>query len=202
MEGIKQKLLEALVAADKGLDPVREGLGMDPYYPNIPIPKPRPQRMPDPTMNPNKVGMGDIRYEQGEDDRVNAARQEMDARYGLRNALYKQADQMRLDTFDRQNAPQRAPVGMYAGTTSDEVAAALPRQRMVEALTKTPPSVSMAGTTSDQVAEALPKQYQIKRGDTLSKIAKALGMTVEELAQLNDIKDVNRIYAGDTLRLA
>lgn len=42
--------------------------------------------------------------------------------------------------------------------------------------------------------------YQIKRGDTLSQIAHANGITVEQLAKLNGIKDINRIKAGSILR--
>lgn len=42
--------------------------------------------------------------------------------------------------------------------------------------------------------------YQIKKGDTLSQIARANGITVEQLAKLNGIKDINRIKAGSILR--
>tara|TARA_R110000764_G_scaffold10423_3_gene31929 strand:+ start:5232 stop:12881 length:7650 start_codon:yes stop_codon:yes gene_type:complete len=41
--------------------------------------------------------------------------------------------------------------------------------------------------------------YVIKAGDTLSKIAKDEGMTVSEIAKLNNIKDVNKIFAGQAL---
>lgn len=43
--------------------------------------------------------------------------------------------------------------------------------------------------------------YTIKSGDTLSAIAKEHGTTVDELASLNGIQDVNKIYAGATLKL-
>lgn len=43
--------------------------------------------------------------------------------------------------------------------------------------------------------------YTIRRGDTLSKIAKDNGTTVDELAKDNNIKDPNKIYAGKTLNL-
>ena len=43
--------------------------------------------------------------------------------------------------------------------------------------------------------------YTIKSGDTLSKIAKANGTTVSELASLNGISNPNKIYAGQTLKL-
>ena len=41
--------------------------------------------------------------------------------------------------------------------------------------------------------------YVIQKGDTLSEIARDEGMTVAEIAKLNNIKDVNKIYAGQTL---
>lgn len=42
--------------------------------------------------------------------------------------------------------------------------------------------------------------YQIKKGDTLSQIARANGITVEQLAKLNGIKDINMIKSGQLLR--
>lgn len=41
--------------------------------------------------------------------------------------------------------------------------------------------------------------YVIQRGDTLGLIAQRYGVTVEELAALNNIEDINRIEVGDTL---
>ena len=40
---------------------------------------------------------------------------------------------------------------------------------------------------------------EIKRGDTLSKIAQEFGRSVEEIAELNRIKDINKIRAGDKI---
>ena len=47
-----------------------------------------------------------------------------------------------------------------------------------------------------------PSTYTIKYGDTLSQIAKNNGTTVEELARINNIKDPNKIYSGETLKLS
>lgn len=41
--------------------------------------------------------------------------------------------------------------------------------------------------------------YEIKRGDTLGKIAKAFGTTVSELARINKIANPDRIRAGTTI---
>lgn len=43
--------------------------------------------------------------------------------------------------------------------------------------------------------------YKIKKGDTLSEIAKEYSTTVSTLASINNIKDVDKIYAGNTLKI-
>ena len=45
------------------------------------------------------------------------------------------------------------------------------------------------------------KTYTVQSGDTLSAIAKRFGTTVNAIAQLNGIKDVNKIYVGQVLRI-
>lgn len=46
-----------------------------------------------------------------------------------------------------------------------------------------------------------PRYYIVKWGDTLSKIAKTYKTTVDELVKLNNIKDPNKIYTGQKLRV-
>ena len=43
--------------------------------------------------------------------------------------------------------------------------------------------------------------YTVKKGDTLSAIAKKHGTTVSDIAKANNIKDVNKIYTGQTLKI-
>lgn len=43
--------------------------------------------------------------------------------------------------------------------------------------------------------------YTVKRGDTLGKIAMQYGTTVQEIAQINGIQNVNLIYPGQVLRI-
>lgn len=43
--------------------------------------------------------------------------------------------------------------------------------------------------------------YKVKKGDNLTKIAKANNMTVRELAQLNNISNPNLIHVGQELQL-
>lgn len=43
--------------------------------------------------------------------------------------------------------------------------------------------------------------YKVKSGDTLSTIAQKYGTTVEKLASINHIKNVNVIHVGQVLNL-
>jgi len=43
--------------------------------------------------------------------------------------------------------------------------------------------------------------YVIRFGDTLSKIARSYGVNMHVLAQVNNIIDPNRIFAGHTIRI-
>ena len=47
----------------------------------------------------------------------------------------------------------------------------------------------------------IPTEHKIKKGDTLSEIAQMYNTNVEYLANLNNIKDINKIKAGNTLKL-
>lgn len=44
--------------------------------------------------------------------------------------------------------------------------------------------------------------YKVEKGDTLSEIALRFNTTVQEIAELNNIKNVNLIYIGETLRIS
>ncbi len=53
---------------------------------------------------------------------------------------------------------------------------------------------------NEGVTNNIPEQtYQIKPGDTLTDIAKRFGISVSDLAELNNISNPNRIYSGDSL---
>ena len=45
-------------------------------------------------------------------------------------------------------------------------------------------------------------KYKIKKGDTLSKISRNLGVSVKDLAKLNNITDVNKIQTGKSLNIS
>ena len=50
-------------------------------------------------------------------------------------------------------------------------------------------------------SENRPSWYIVRRGDTLGSIADKFNTTVDELVQLNNIRNPNVIYAGRILRI-
>lgn len=63
------------------------------------------------------------------------------------------------------------------------------------------PARSTASTPRTPAQPITGDTYTIKSGDTLSRIAQRTGMSVQELAQINNIADPNKIYAGRQLML-
>ncbi|MED4922135.1 GH25 family lysozyme [Weizmannia sp. CD-2023] len=59
---------------------------------------------------------------------------------------------------------------------------------------------SKAETTGKTAAKAV--TYKVKSGDTLSGIAKRYGTTVAKLQKLNGIKNANRIYVGQKIKIS
>lgn len=43
--------------------------------------------------------------------------------------------------------------------------------------------------------------YPVVKGDTLTKVSRRVGYSVDEIAEYNHIKNVNLIYAGESLRV-
>lgn len=52
-----------------------------------------------------------------------------------------------------------------------------------------------------EAAESEGRTYRVRRGDTLSSIARQFDTTVRALARLNDIDNPNRIKAGRRLKI-
>lgn len=58
---------------------------------------------------------------------------------------------------------------------------------------------SDTGKRRKKVDTGIPDGYTVKRGDTLGKLSKQFGLSVEEIAAANGIGDPDRIYVGQTL---
>ena len=63
-----------------------------------------------------------------------------------------------------------------------------------------PPVIPSAASKPQPAVDSRESAYSVKSGDTLSAIARSKGTTVDALAKLNGIKDVNRIGVGQQLR--
>ena len=94
---------------------------------------------------------------------------------------------MRLNDLRRANQVRHGQILQLPGTEPGPVAVAA-------AATATPPA------TQPPVAPT--EAYVVKRGDSLSNIARDAGLTEQELMTLNGLKNRNFIYEGQKLRLA
>lgn len=56
-------------------------------------------------------------------------------------------------------------------------------------------------SSSSNSSDSTPATYVVQDGDSLTSIAKKYGMSVDELAKLNNLSDTSNIAAGDTLKL-
>jgi membrane-bound lytic murein transglycosylase D len=66
-----------------------------------------------------------------------------------------------------------------------------------------PPPLAVVEATSEAgTADIVPAFYEVRRGDTLSRIASRFGLSERELAQRNDLGNRNRIVVGQRLRVA
>lgn len=62
-------------------------------------------------------------------------------------------------------------------------------------------SSSQSSSSSSSSKETIPKTYTVQTGDTLTSIAEQYGMTVDQLARLNNLEDSSNVNIGQTLKL-
>ncbi len=65
-----------------------------------------------------------------------------------------------------------------------------------------PPAVALATALDAAGPEAVPAYYEVRRGDTLSRIATRFGLSERELVARNGLRNRHRIAAGQRLRVA
>jgi LysM repeat protein len=63
-------------------------------------------------------------------------------------------------------------------------------------------SLALGGATEELLGATEVSTYRVKRGDTLSAIAKKFNSSVSELKELNGLSSVHRIRAGQRLKLS
>ncbi len=76
-----------------------------------------------------------------------------------------------------------------------------PNRIYVGQIIRIPLRSSASSGTSGTAGTNQPTYYVVRRGDTLSGIAYRFGTTYQRLMQLNGIRNPNRIYAGQRLRI-
>jgi len=64
-----------------------------------------------------------------------------------------------------------------------------------------PGEILQIGTKTYNRYDTLHTIYRVRRGNSLSEIARKYNTTVEDLAEINDIRNVNLIYVGEVLRI-
>ena len=61
---------------------------------------------------------------------------------------------------------------------------------------------ALDGTTASATGSSMGDTYRVRYGDSLSEIARRLGVKEQDLMDANDISDRHRIYAGQVLQVA
>ena len=90
-------------------------------------------------------------------------------------------------------------------TTFVDLSTTVPMTTTTYAASATIVPVVVETTTTTIVvepAETKPESVKVAAGDSLSEIAKANGITLEKLARINGICDVNSIYVGQVIMLS
>jgi len=96
---------------------------------------------------------------------------------------------------------------MFATSTEApaEAPATTTTEAVYEATTTTEAPAEAPATTTEAPAEApsdVPESVTVEEGDSLSKIAKRYGTTVDALVRINEMCDPNQIFVGQVILLA
>lgn len=120
------------------------------------------------------------------------------------NAIYMQCSSIdlyyrnKLKKYDKSSQPKQS-IDIVAESNDVKVNNnALDAKPADES--RTSPGVADTKVTTRQL-DVRNGVYIIQHGDTLSELSATLGYSVDELAQYNNIRNVNRIYTGSILRL-
>jgi membrane-bound lytic murein transglycosylase D len=93
------------------------------------------------------------------------------------------------------------PVAEASATPEPVVVASAAPEPVAEA-SAAPEPVVVASAAPEAAPEIAPAFYEVRRGDTLARIAARFGRSERELATLNGLRNRHRIAAGQRLRVA
>jgi LysM repeat protein len=120
------------------------------------------------------------------------------------DAIYNQqtelAQKYKTSIDDYNNRVSKASTERIAREKTDSNAGiVLPKDKRTESLD----SLEVAGVDTSHIVEKADGTmvYMIQPGDTLTSISATLGYSVDELANFNQIRNVNLIYANSALRV-
>lgn len=120
------------------------------------------------------------------------------------NAIYMQCSSIdlyyrnKLKKYDKSSQPKQSIDIVAESNDANVNNNALSAKPVDES--RTSPGVADTKATTRQL-DVRNGVYIIQHGDTLSELSATLGYSVDELAQYNNIRNVNRIYTGSILRL-
>jgi membrane-bound lytic murein transglycosylase D len=105
--------------------------------------------------------------------------------------------------------PPASPPPAIASPEPQPVVVAAPAEALAPAAEGTPPApesprvaVVLAAAPEAAGPDAMPAYYEVRRGDTLSRIAARFGLSERELIARNGLRNRHRIAAGQRLRVA
>lgn len=96
------------------------------------------------------------------------------------------------ESVENKPVPTPTPVPVASKATPAPTSVASPTP------SPTPPTNSKHAATTDK--SGLVKTYTVKQGDTINSIAKRYKLRTDRLLKINNIKDSNKIVAGQTLK--
>jgi len=97
---------------------------------------------------------------------------------------------------------QTTTTGMFVTTTVAPSSDSAPATTSPTVATTTPVAASTAAvTTTTEPVVDVPQSVTVEKGDSLSKIAKRYGTTVDALVRINELCDANQIFVGQVIVL-
>lgn len=110
------------------------------------------------------------------------------------------------------NGGDSTPATVTPTTASDAYSTTIPTVATTQAsyvtttavatTTAAPLTTTLPPSTTITPPDTGPRTVEVEAGDSLSQIAKDHGMTLDELAAINSICDINQLYVGQVLLLS